>query len=172
MQFTRNPKTRHWTAIKRVFRYLKGTRDGGLQYKGKDKELKIYCDADWASQADRKTTSSYVITLAGGAIAWSSKKQTAIALSTAEAEYVAATHVAKQVLWQRALFDELGLTPPNATAPIILCDNQAAIAIAHHPEFHARTKHIDIALQFLRDLVKKRKLQIKYIHTSIRVFKR
>ena len=90
-------------AIKRVFRYLKGTRDVGLRYEGKDKgmeEMKIYCNADWASQADRKSMSGYVITLARGAIAWSSKKQTAIALSTAEAEYVAATHVAKQVLWQ------------------------------------------------------------------------
>ena len=58
------------------------------------------------------------------------------------------------------LFNKLGLTPLNATAPTVLCNNQAAIAIAHHPEFHVHTKHMDIALQFLHDLVKSKKLQI------------
>jgi hypothetical protein len=70
-----------------------------------DEELNIYCDADWASDADRKSVSGYVITLAGGAVAWSSKKQSTVALSTAEAEYVAATHCAKQVIWHRSLLN-------------------------------------------------------------------
>jgi hypothetical protein len=101
-QFTQNPKPIHWTAVKCIFQYLKGTRTSGLTYGGSDEdlndeELNIYCGADWASDADRKSVSSYVITLAGGAVAWSSKKQTTVALSTAEAEYVAATHCAKQV---------------------------------------------------------------------------
>ena len=80
-QFTSDPKTKHWTAVKRIFRYLKGTRSFALAYGGTDpdiltEDLNIYCDADWASSQDRKSTSGYVITIAGGAVAWSSKKQT------------------------------------------------------------------------------------------------
>ena len=168
-QFTSNPKTMHWTAVKRIFRYLKGTRDFALTYGGDDPEinnedLNIYCDADWASSHDRKSTSGFVIILAGGAVAWSSKKQTSVALSTAEAEYVAATHVAKQVLWHRTLLEELGIFVPNTST--IFSDNQAAIAIAHNPEFHARTKHIDIAFHFLRDLVRSNTLNLVYINTT------
>ena len=92
-QFTQDPRPDHWTAIKQIFQYLKATRTLGLNYGGEDEnlnneDLNIYCDAD------RKPVSGYVITLAGGAMAWSSKKQSTVALSTAEAEYVAATHCA------------------------------------------------------------------------------
>jgi hypothetical protein len=102
-QFTSDPKSKHWTAVKRVFRYLKGTRNYKLTYGGNSDvlnvDLNFYCDADWAASSNRKSISGYVVIMAGGAIAWSSKKQTSVALSTAEAEYVAATHAAKQVLW-------------------------------------------------------------------------
>jgi len=124
-------------------------------------ELTIFCDADWASNADWKSTSSYVVLFAGGAVAWSAKKQSTITLSTAEAEYIAATHIAKQVLWHRTFCEELGI--PQPTISIIFCDNQAAIMIAHHPEFHARTKHINIALYFLHDLVESGTINIIYV---------
>lgn len=167
-QFTSNPKPKHWTAVKRIFRYLKGTRTRALTYGGSDdllnEDLNIYCDADWATDADRKSISGYVITMAGGAVAWSSKKQNTVALSTAEAEYIAATHVAKQVLWHRSLFEELNLPLPETST--IFSDNQAAVSIAHHPEFHARTKHIDISYHFLRDLVESGTLNIVYINTK------
>jgi hypothetical protein len=126
--------------------------------------LNIFCDADWASDAsDRKSISGYVITMAGSAVSWSSKKQTSVALSTAEAEYVAATHVAKQVLWQRSLFMELGFDIP--TTSTIFTDIQVAISISHHPEFHSRTKHIDITYQFLRDLIAEGVLNTIYVNT-------
>lgn len=167
-QFTRNPQPKHWTALKRLFRYLKGTKDLQLTFGGKDidwdPEISIYCDADWASNLDRKSISGYVVTLAGGAVAWSSKKQTSVAMSTAEAEYVAATHAAKQALWFRSLFTELGFEQPSTTT--IFTDNQSAVAIAHHPEFHARTKHIDLSLQFLRDYVKTGVLNTVYVNTT------
>jgi hypothetical protein len=139
-QFTQNPKPIHWTAVKHIFRYLKGTRTLELTYGGSDEELNneelnIYCDADWASDVDRKSISSYVITLAGGAVAWSSKKQSTVALSTAEAEYIAATHCAKQVIWHRSLLNEVGIPLPSTST--IFSDNQAAVSIAHHPEHHA-----------------------------------
>jgi hypothetical protein len=169
-QFTQNPKPVHWTAVKRIFRYLKGTRTLGLTYGGSEEELNheelnIYCDADWASDADRKSVSGYVVTLAGGAVAWSSKKQSTVALSTAEAEYVAATHCAKQVIWHRSLLKEVGIPLPSTST--IFSDNQAAVSIAHHPEHHARTKHINIAHHFLRDLVQDGMLNLVYINTHV-----
>ncbi|KIL57786.1 hypothetical protein M378DRAFT_87411, partial [Amanita muscaria Koide BX008] len=165
-QFTRNPKQRHWTAVKRVFRYLKGTKNWGIRYGGRDgmeKGMEIYSDADWANSLDRKSVSGYVFTIAGGAVAWGSKKQTTVALSTAEAEYVAAVHSAKQVMWFKSLFTELDYSLTDIFT--IMSDNQAAVSIAHHPEFHARTKHMDISLQFLRDHIQKKDLAISYIPT-------
>jgi Reverse transcriptase (RNA-dependent DNA polymerase) len=167
-QFTSDPKSLHWTAVKRIFRYLKYTKNHALIYGGDDDientDLNFFCDADWGNDAsDRKSISGYVVIMAGGAVAWSSKKQQTVALSTAEAEYVAATHVAKQVLWHRSLFRELDFPFPSTST--IFTDNQAAISISHHPEFHARTKHIDIAHHFLRDLIAEGTLNTVYVNT-------
>ena len=112
--------------------------------------------------SDRKSVSGYVITMAGGAVSWSSKKQMSVALSTAKAEYIVATHVAKQVLWQQSLFTELDFDIP--TTSTIFTNNQAAIVISHHPEFHSHTKHIDIAYHFLRDLIAKGILNTIYVN--------
>jgi hypothetical protein len=98
-------------------------------------------------------------------MAWSSKKQSTVALSTAEAEYVAATHCAKQVIWHRSLLNEVGIPLPSTST--IFSDNQAAVSIAHHPEHHARTKHIDIAHHFLHDLVQNGTLNLVYINTLV-----
>ena len=116
---------------------------------------------------DRKSISGYVVTIAGGAVAWSSKKQSTVAPSTPEAEYIAAAHAAKQVLWHRSLITELNF--PLSTPSTIFSDNQSAIAIAHHPEFHARTKHIDIAFHFLRDHVQKGTIDLSYINTDFNI---
>ena len=93
---------------------------------------------------------------------WSSKKQNTVALSTAEAEYIA-THTAKQVVWQRSLFNELKILQPKTST--IFTDNQVAISIGHHLEFHAQTKHMDITLHFLCDCAKKGNLDLIYIST-------
>ena len=89
-KFTQDPQPKHWAAVKRLFRYLKGTRTSALTFGGDSNilshDLNIFCDADWASDSDRKSISGYVITIVRGAGAWRSKKQAAIALSTAEAE--------------------------------------------------------------------------------------
>ena len=167
-QFTSNPKAMHWTAVKRIFRYLKQTKNAKLTYGGNDAEinnteLNFFCDADWGNGPDRKSISGYVTIIAGGAVAWSSKKQQTVALSTAEAEYIAATHVTKQVLWHRSLYSELKFSLP--TTSTIFTDNQAAIAISHHPEFHARTKHIDINYHFLRDLISAGTVNTIYVNT-------
>jgi hypothetical protein len=142
-----------------------------LAYRGSlellNNNLNIYCDADWASDLDRKSISGYVIIIAGGAVAWSSKKQATVAPSTPEAEYIAAAHVAKQVLWHRSLLKELKF--PLSMPSIIFLDNQSVISIAHHPEFHAHTKHIDIATHFLQDHVSKGILNLFYINTDYNI---
>src|ERR1700683_910636 len=102
-QFTKNPSPVHWTAVKRVYRYLKGTIDFVLTYGSRDQswlpELNQYVDADGDTNPQRKSISGYVFTIVRGGVAWSLKKQSMTALSTAEAEYVAATHATNQVLW-------------------------------------------------------------------------
>ena len=90
-------------------------------------ELTMYCNVDWASSSDRKSINGYIFLLAGGAISWSSKKQATVALSTAEAEYVAATHAAKQILWHRSLFDELDIQQPETSVLLSTHDNVADI---------------------------------------------
>ena len=127
-------------------------------------ELDCYANADWGSNHDRKLINRYVFTIGGGVVAWSSKKQTRIVLSTAEAEYNAAVHATKQVIWYRNLYKEIGL--PYETPSIIKSDNQAAISISHHPEYHARTKHVDIDLHFLRDYVEDGTIRSSYIPSS------
>jgi hypothetical protein len=167
-QFTKRPSATHWTALKRIYRYLLGTLEFKLVYGGPEQNWEqfffAYGDADWGSNSHRKSISGYVIMLAGGAIAWSSKKQTTTALSTAEAEYVALAHTFKQVLWLRSLFQELELSLPPKLE--VYSDNQAAIAISRNPEHHARTKHIDIAYHFLRDYVEDGDLEVIYVPTK------
>jgi hypothetical protein len=127
-----------------------------------------YADADWASDInDRKSTSGYVFTLGGGAISWSSKKQTTVALSSTEAEYIAGAHAAKEAIWLRQLLTELG---QDMSFPTTLhVDNQSAIAIARNPEFHKRTKHIDVRYHYLRQVIDNGSLQLKYTPTQEQV---
>lgn len=127
-------------------------------------DLNIYCKADWASNVDRKLVSGYVVVIAGGAVAWSSKEQATVALSTSEAEYIAATHATKQVIWHHSLLREFDF--PIPTTLTIFSDNQAAISIVHHHKFHVQTKHIDIAHHFLRDHIENGILNTVYISTD------
>ena len=153
----------HVTAVKRVFRYLNGTRNLGITYQPtSDTEILGFTDADWAQDiSDRKSTSGYVFTLSGGAISWSSKKQTSVALSTMEAEFVALSHATKDAIWLRTLLTDLGFPP---SGPIrILCDNQAAISYSHDHQFHARTKHIDIKYLHVRDSISSKEIQVTYV---------
>lgn len=136
---------------------------GGEQFNSPvDPKLVQYVDADNRFNYHRKSSSGYVSTIAGGAVAWSSKKQSTVVLSTAEAEYVSAFHATTiQTLWCGYLFNKPGISQPEKSN--LWPDNQAAIAISHSPEFHMQTKHIDISLHFICDYVKARQLKIKYV---------
>ena len=163
-QFLDNPGQAHWEAVKRVFRYLLGTKDWGLTYGGGKEGLEGFTDADGASQEHRRAISGHAFLIDGGAVSWSSRKQELVTLSTAEAEYVAATHAAKEGIWLRNFIGEV-FTP--FTDPTILhCDNQSAVAIATNGNFHARTKHIDIRYHFIRFVIENGSLTLVYCPTD------
>jgi hypothetical protein len=124
-RFLDNPGSTHWEAIKRVFRYLAGTRTFALTYSRDKQDLVGYTDADGASEEHRHAISGYVFLIDRGAVSWYSHKQEIVTLSTVEAEYVAATHVAKEAIWLRRLIFEL--FPLPTTPMTIHCDNQAAV---------------------------------------------
>jgi hypothetical protein len=102
--------------------------------------------------------------MGNGAVTWSSKKQSVVALSSTEAEYVAQTHAAKELLWLRTIFGELN--SPFETLTTLHCDNQGAIALAKDNKFHARTKHIDIRYHFIREAVEDGSINMQYIPTN------
>eukprot|EP00253_Pinus_taeda_P016490 PITA_16490 len=157
----------HWTAMKRVFRYLHGTIDYGLCYQGRpglDKVLDIrgFVDADWARDLDkRRSTSGYVFNLFGGAVSWMSKKQSVVA-STTEAEYVAATHASKEAVWLQRLCSSMGLVQE---AIRIDYDSQSAIFLANNTTYHSKTKHIDVQYQFVRDTIEDKKVLLVKMDT-------
>jgi hypothetical protein len=170
-RYCANPLPEHWTAVKHVFCYLLGSLDLDLVYSGNLTELVGYTDADWGGDRDtRRSTSGYIFNIGSGAISWSSKRQPIVALSTCEAEYIGQTQATKEAVWLRVLLDQITYTDeeePQAT--IIYGDNQGALALAKNPEFHARTKHIDIQWHFVREKVADGTVQLKYIPTDQQV---
>lgn len=163
-QFMENPGRAHWEATKRIFRYLKGTKHFALTYGHKAKGLEGYVDADGASQEHRHAITGWAFFIGGGAISWSSKKQELVTLSTAEAEYVAATHAAKELLWLRRFIGEV--FRPLKTPTILYSDSQSAIALTRDGSYHARTKHIDIRYHFIRFAIEDGKITLIYCPTD------
>ncbi|WVZ55414.1 hypothetical protein U9M48_006074 [Paspalum notatum var. saurae] len=149
-RFQADPKECHLVAVKRILRYLVHTPNLGLWYpKGSTFDLLGYSDSDHAGcKVDRKSTSGTCQFLGRSLVSWSSKKQTSVALSTAEAEYVAAGACCAQLLWMRQTLRDFGCEFSKIP---LLCDNESAVKLANNPVQHARTKHIDIRHHFLRD---------------------
>jgi hypothetical protein len=106
-QFSDNPGWAHWEAVKQIFRYLRKTQKLELVYGGEKRGLEGYVDVDGALQEHRHAISGFIFLADGGAVSWSSKKQELVTLSTTEAEYVAATHAAKEAVWIRRLIGEI-----------------------------------------------------------------
>lgn len=163
-RFGDNPGKAHWEAVKRVIRYLKGTKDLFLVLGGKREDLVGYTDADGMSNEDRHAISGYVFQIDGSTVSWSAKRQDIIALSTTEAEYVATTHAAKEAIWLRSLLSELFGTIDKPTT--LYSDNQSSIALTKDDQFHARTKHIDIRFHFIRWIVNDGKIALQYCPTE------
>ena len=160
------PGQEHMTALKRVYRYLRGTSDAHLIFRGDAKnELLGYVDADWAADInDRRSVTGYIFILAGAAISWLLKKQSSVALSSTKAEYMAATAATKEAVWLRKLFDELATISSCPT--MLLIDNQSAKALAKNAMFHDRTKHIAIRHHFIREKLDSGEIAVDYVLTS------
>ena len=155
----------HLTAVKRIIKYLKGTKDVGLWYpKGTNLYLAGYSDSDFAGcKLDRKSTSGTCHLLGESLITWQCKKQTSVALSTAEAEYVASGSCCAQTLWLKQQLEDYGVSLSKIP---LFCDNTSAINISKNPIMHSRTKHIEIRHHFIRDHVLKGDCEIKFIDTE------
>ena len=154
--YTANPSLQHVTALKRILRYLAETKNLGITYSktadNPDKNIfHGFANAAFANHDDHKSTSGYVFLAAGGAITWKSKKQTTIALSSTQAEYVALSEAAREVCWLRSLFDELGYPQEHPT--LIKGDNDGSISMAKNQQFHNRSKHIAIRWHWVRELI-------------------
>ena len=160
-----NPSMRHWLLLKGVLHYLAGTRNYGITYGKTSSGLVAYSDSDWGSDTDsRRSRSGSVALQGGGAVAWSSKMQSVVAPSTAEAEYVAAAALARAITWlQRIVFEISGV---QVGAVPIHADNQACIFMASNSADTARTKHIDISHHYLRDSVRNRVVRMVKCSTN------
>ena len=164
------PGQAHFAALKRVYRYLRRMTDTRLVYRRTtDISLLGYVDADWAGDVnDRRSVSGYTFVMAGAAISWSLKKQTSVALSSTEAEYMAAAAAAKEATWLQILFSEI--KPSLTRMPVkLLIDNQSAMSLAKNTTFHKRMKHIAIHHHYIREKVDEGEIVLEYLPTAEQV---
>jgi hypothetical protein len=167
-QHLHSPTTAHWTAAKRVLRFLKHTSDHGITFTKTSLQLNAYYDSDWAgSPDDRRSTSGFAVFLGDCLISWSAKKQPVVSRSSTEAEYRSLAIVIAELYWIRMLFSELLI--PLRVAPIIWCDNVGALALATNPVYHARTKHIEVDYHFVREKVLNKDVSLAFISTDDQV---
>jgi hypothetical protein len=167
--FQATPKETHVMEVKRIFRYLKETKDFGLWYpKGNELSLVAYTDADWeGSIDDRRSTSGANFYLGECLVSWLKKKQSSISLSTTEAEYIAATTCCTQVLWMKQTLQDIQVEYDEPI--LILCDNTSAISISKNPVMHSKMKHILIKFHFLWEHVTEKNIKLEYIGTKEKI---
>jgi transposase InsO family protein len=167
-RFQASPRTSHRQAVKRIMRYLRFTPEFGLWYSASSTlSLCGYSDADFAGcRLDRKSTSGTCQFLGSSLVSWSSRKQSNVAQSTTEAEYVAAASCCSQLLWMIATLRDFGLSFSHVP---LLCDSTSAISVAKNPVLHSKTKYIDVRYHFLRDHVEKGDIELKHVDTSLQL---
>ncbi|GKC73852.1 uncharacterized mitochondrial protein-like protein [Tanacetum coccineum] len=176
-QFLHSPTEKHWSAVKRILRYLKGTADFGLLVRQESGSilhaytdshspyLNAFSDADWAGcPDDRRSTGGYAIYLGSNLVSWSARKQKTVSRSSTESEYKALADTVAEITWLEALLRELRV--PMATIPVLWCDNLGATYLTANPMFHARTKHIEVDFHFVREKVAEKKLSVRHISTK------
>jgi hypothetical protein len=161
-RFLSNPGKEHWAAIKWILRYLRGTSSLCLCFGNGKPVLDGYTDADMAGDLDwRKSTSGYLMTFGRGAVSWQWQLQKCVALSTTEAEYIAATEACKELLWMKKFLQEWGLKQEKFS---LFCDSQSAIHLCKNPT--SRSKHIDVRYHWIRDALELKLFQLEKIHTD------
>ncbi|UYV83708.1 hypothetical protein LAZ67_23002187 [Cordylochernes scorpioides] len=162
-QYSRQPKQMHWTAIKRVMRYLRGTIDLGVKFeRGKTGILKSYADASWSTTHDGKSYGGYVLKLGEATIDWKSSKQPLVALSTMEAEMIAACESCCQIKWIINLLRELEEWNFMEKPTAIYTDSQSLINWISSPKQSSRCRHINRKYHFLRDCYESRDICLLY----------
>ncbi|GKE03675.1 putative ribonuclease H-like domain-containing protein, partial [Tanacetum coccineum] len=167
-RFQVTPKISHLNAVKRIFKYLKGKPNLGLWYPRESPfDLEAFSDSDYGgSNLDRKSTTGGCQFLGQRLISWQCKKQTIVATSTTEAEYVAAANCCGQVLWVQNQLLDYGFNFMNTKIHI---DNESTICIVKNPVYHSKTKHIEIRHHFIRDCYEKKLISVEKIHTDLNV---
>ncbi|KAH9096322.1 hypothetical protein Ae201684P_009554 [Aphanomyces euteiches] len=166
-RFLNAPNEHHENIIKRILRYLSGTKHFGLEIKPTpSKEMNVSTDADWAGdKSNRKSTTGFIVEVCGAIVHWFSKQQPTVALSTMEAEYIAACVGTQEALWIQQIMAEIGLERKDE--PVSLwCDNQSAIRNMSNDILASRAKHMDIKYRFVRDAVQKGRIVVGYFGTD------
>ncbi|XP_071051333.1 uncharacterized protein [Onthophagus taurus] len=159
------PKKSDWEAAKRVLRYLKETKSYCILYKKESGDVVDgFSDSDWAGdKSDRKSTSGVVVFYGTNIVTWNSRKQSCVALSTAEAEFVAASNAAQEIIFVKGLLKDFKVRTRDNN---LMIDNQSALSLIKISENSKRTKHIDIKFNFIKDLVLKKEIIVKYVNTE------
>jgi hypothetical protein len=164
-RFQSNPGLDHGRAVKKVLRYMQGTKDYMLTYRRSHNiEVVGYSDADYAGCVDsKKSTSGYIFTLARGAISWKSSNQTIIASSMMHAEYIACYEATEQAVWLNNFIPELKVVN-NISKPLLLyCDNEHSVFYSHNNKSSAATRHIDIKYYVVKDRILDQTIDVKYL---------
>ena len=166
-RFCESPKWKHWIAVKRLLRYVNGTSKMGLCYGLSCDGALGYTDSDWAGDlSDRKSTCAYVFMNTGAEITWSSRKQTITATSSCEVEYVAMSATAKEAIWLKRLLSDFPLKNDLSSGMLIWADSDSGIKLAQNESINNRNKHIDITYHFIREVVSRGEIALKYVPTS------
>jgi reverse transcriptase-like protein len=172
-RFLTNPSPQHIKAADCILQYLQGTKMLGIEYKSltnagdTDLTLYGYCDADYTGdKSQRKSVSGNVYFFAGGAISYSSKRQPTVALSTTEAEYYALTKAVTEALWLKQIMSQMNYSGHDIKSIRVYGDNQGSLSLGENPEFHQRTKHIDIKHHFIQEHIAKGEIDLWYIKSS------
>ncbi|XP_070019556.1 secreted RxLR effector protein 161-like [Nicotiana sylvestris] len=170
-RYQSNPRIDHWKAAKKVLRYLKGTKDYMLIYR-RSKHLKVvgYSDLDFAGCIDtRKSMFGYLFQLAEGAISWKSAKQSVIATSMMEAEFVACFEATIHALWLRNFISGLGVVDTITKSLKIYCDNSAVVFFSKNDKFSKGAKHMELKYFTVKEEVQKQRVSLEHIRTDLMI---
>jgi hypothetical protein len=153
-RYLNKPRVSHWKAVRQILAYIKGTLDVGLVFGGHQasEQMVGYSDADWGNDLDtRRSVSGMAFVFAGAAVSWKSRRQATVALSSTEAEYIAAAEATAEAVWLQGLLDEIGVNQIRPTR--MFEDNHGVIKLSRNDCEHTRTKHVDIKYKFVREKV-------------------
>jgi hypothetical protein len=165
-RYQSNPGMKHWQAIKRIFRYLQGTKDIKPCFGLCDLKIVGYTDADFAGDTnDRKSTSGYVFLFGGTVVSWSSKKQNCVAKSTIEVEYISCNTTVSNAVWIRHFVESLNLGIFNRPVNVF-CNNKFAISLIKSGAHSSKGKHIDINYHYIQDIVEKGEIKVEFISST------